>query len=179
MSAVLGKLAAVAGIALANNAINAEADLSMRLHDNLNEGFQDPPPAEQTPEAKERAVAVCMTTLAAMGQLYSQEKLRFLAVLQLQSSQGRVEDNSSDAGPTAEGGGARAMETDCLQAEGDSHAQEAAAQKYIEDLIDAQISVPAAFVPALLSLIGNAEPSANDIRDSTQKVVQPLVKVRS
>ena len=112
-------------------------------------------------EKKASACLAFLSTLAAMAELYKQEKSEFLVSLKQQKQnlpRGSVdvveEEEKEDCG------GEAAMMSDadgvtdfCLEAEGENSSDLlAAAQKYLDDLLEAQDTAPAAFLPALLEL---------------------------
>lgn len=180
LTAVLGDLAVAAGIT-GPASLLPEIDLSTQLKVYLGDHRQ---PQDQPPASRERAAAAFITALGAMGQTYLKEKSRFLSCLQLQSTEGGNErdGNAAEGGDhltttSTVGDDGDPMETDCLQDEGESRAQEASAQKYIEELIEAQESVPAAFLPALLSMLRSGE-SLLSLPGADIAHVQPAIKVR-
>ncbi|KAG7667346.1 hypothetical protein Ndes2526B_g04146 [Nannochloris sp. 'desiccata'] len=128
---------------------------------------------------KEKASATIafLSTLESMVELYKNEKAEFLAYLhQQQQNQRRngIEGVEEEIIAEGDAGG-----TDfCLQAEGEDRVHEAAAQSYLESLLEAQESAPVAFLPALLELAAVEKDGGNlescSIRSEALKVLGAL-----
>ena len=111
-----------------------------------------------------KATTSFLTVLSATADVYLEEKSRFLACLQQQNLVRTTDGMQEENGEEDEND---AMETDCLQAEGEARAQECAAQKYLEELLEAEDTVPAAFVPALLTIVA-ASSTTETLKHSQQ-----------
>jgi len=118
---------------------------------------------------KEKASATIafLSTLEAMVELYKYEKAEFLAYLHQHQQNQRRDIEGVEQEIIAEGD--PGVTDFCLQAEGEDRIHEEAAQKYLESLLEAQDSAPAAFLPALLELAA-VEEGVGNVESGTIKV---------
>jgi hypothetical protein len=101
------------------------------------------------------ACVAFLSTSTAMAELYRLDKADFCSYLDQQQDQRSLEglEEENVAGSTAAAFKDDAEVTDfCLQAEGENRSNEEAAQRYLDHLLGAQDTAPAAFLPAFLEL---------------------------